>query len=90
MNALVAEPMKNGVFRRDGRLLLDVCDAESPSEDHFFAAHDRQHRTGNVQVDAVAVDLRRQAIEPLGERGRRLLCRDDGLRGWTRGQPHEG
>ena len=36
-----------------------------------------------MQVDAVAIDLRRQAVEPLRERGSRLLWRDDGLRGRT-------
>ena len=40
-----------------------------------------------MQIDAVAIELRRQAIEPLGERGSRLLWRDDGLRGCTAGNP---
>ena len=34
-----------------------------------------------MQVDPVAVDLRRQAVEPLRERGSRLLWRDDVSKG---------
>jgi len=74
-------------IRRDGRLLLDVRNAESSSEDHFFAAHDREHYTRHVQIDAEAIDLRRQAVEPLRERGSGLLWRDDGLRECIPGQP---
>ena len=49
------------VFRRPRR--------QSSREDHFLAAHDREHRARHVQVDAVAIELRRQAIEPLANVG---------------------
>lgn len=53
----------------------------------FFPAHDGERGAKYVQIDAVAIELRRQAIEPLGERGIRLLWRDDGLRGRTLRDP---
>jgi hypothetical protein len=62
---------------------------ESTSEDYVVAAHDREHRARHVQIDAVAIELRRQAIEPLGERGSRLRWRDDGLRECIRWQPQK-
>jgi hypothetical protein len=74
-------------IRRDGRLPLDVRDAESSSEDHFLAAHDHEHGARHVQIAAVAIELRRQAVEPLRKRGSGLLWRDDGSRECIRGQP---
>ena len=76
---LGCRPDEKRRVRCDGRLLLHVCHAESSGEDHVIAAHYRQRGTGNMQVDPVAIDLRRQAVEPLRERGSRLLWRD-GLR----------
>ena len=74
-------------IRRDRRLPLDVRDAESSSEDRFIAAHDREHRARHVQIDAIAIELRRQAVEPLRNRGSGLLWRDDGLRECSPGNP---
>lgn len=66
-------------------LLLDVGEAESSGEDHHVPTDDGQRGTRDVKVHTVAINLRRQAVKSLLERGNRPR-RSARLRGHPRGR----
>ncbi len=41
--------------------------AEPAGEDHLISAHDGERGAWDIEIDTVAVELRRQAVEPLGK-----------------------
>jgi hypothetical protein len=85
VNALVAEPMKNGVFGVTG---VFVSTSATPNPLAKITSSPRTIATtapGACKSDAVAIEVRRQALEPFGERGRRRR-RGDGLRNGRKGQ----
>ena len=85
VNAFVVEPMKNGVSGVTG---VFFSTSATPNPRAKITSSPRTMASaapGTCKIDAVAIDLRRQAIEPLRERGQSAVRSGDRLRGCRRG-----